>query len=176
MNFKKSLIVFRKELSELLRDRRTLFTNIILPVILYPLLFVGFSAIMSRQAGVIEKKGATIAYTDSLNQRDVKSIAMRDSLLAKIKSLDYVTLIPCPKTVQQLYEDKEIQAVLTISDSLTSSGLNTYKVYVQHDASNERGKMVFPRSRPRSRMWKRRLSSNVWWLIRSIPRFCPWWM
>ena len=143
MNFKKSLIVFRKELSELLRDRRTLFTNIILPVILYPLLFVGFSAIMSRQAGVIEKKGATIAYTDSLNQRDVKSIAMRDSLLAKIKSLDYVTLIPCPKTVQQLYEDKEIQAVLTISDSLTSSGLNTYKVYVQHDASNERGQMVF---------------------------------
>lgn len=57
MNFKKSLIVFRKELSELLRDRRTLFTNIILPVILYPLLFVGFSAIMSRQAGVIEKRG-----------------------------------------------------------------------------------------------------------------------
>ena len=63
--------------------------------------------------------------------------------MAKIKSLDYVTLIPCPKTVQQLYEDKEIQAVLTISDSLTSSGLNTYKVYVQHDASNERGQMVF---------------------------------
>lgn len=31
MNFKKSLIVFRKEFSELLRDRRTLFTTIILP-------------------------------------------------------------------------------------------------------------------------------------------------
>lgn len=143
MNFKKSLIVFRKEFSELLRDRRTLFTTIILPVILYPLLFIGFSAIMSRQAGVIEKRGATIAYTDSLNQRDAGSIAMRDSLLAKIKSLDYVTLIPCPKTVQQLYDDKEIQAVITISDSLTSSGLNTYKVDVQHDGSNERGQMIF---------------------------------
>lgn len=143
MNFKKSLIVFRKEFSELLRDRRTLFTTIILPVILYPLLFIGFSAIMSRQAGVIEKRGATIAYTDSLNQRDARSIAMRDSLLAKIKSLDYVTLIPCPKTVQQLYEDKEIQAVITISDSLTSSGLNTYRIDVQHDGSNERGQMIF---------------------------------
>ena len=49
MNFKKALVIFRKEILEMLRDRRTLFATIVLPVVLYPVLFIGFSAIMSRQ-------------------------------------------------------------------------------------------------------------------------------
>lgn len=56
MNSKKVMIVYRKELMEVLRDKRTLFTTLLLPVILYPLLIVGFNAIMARQTGVLEQK------------------------------------------------------------------------------------------------------------------------
>lgn len=56
MNFKKAFVIYKKEMLELFRDKRTLFTTIILPVILYPLLFAGFGAIMTRQADVLEKE------------------------------------------------------------------------------------------------------------------------
>ncbi|MCD8480491.1 MAG: hypothetical protein LRZ88_09905 [Candidatus Cloacimonetes bacterium] len=56
MNSKKVMIVYRKELMEVLRDKRTLFTTLLLPVILYPLLIVGFNAIMARQTACWSKK------------------------------------------------------------------------------------------------------------------------
>ncbi len=35
--------IFRKDLTETLRDRRTLFTTIVLPLVVYPLLFTAIS-------------------------------------------------------------------------------------------------------------------------------------
>lgn len=147
MNFSKAMIVFRKETAEMLRDRRTLFTTIILPVVMYPLLFMGFSAIMSRQAGVLEKRGATIAFQDSLSLRDGSNLAVRDSISRQLGAIPYTTLIPSPPLAQQLYAEKELQAIVTVSDSLTPSGLNTYQIKVQYDASNERGQLIFGKIR-----------------------------
>jgi sodium transport system permease protein len=49
MNFKHSLVIYRKELTEVLRDKRTIFTTFILPIILYPFIIIGFNSIMIRQ-------------------------------------------------------------------------------------------------------------------------------
>lgn len=143
MNFKKAAIVYRKEIAEMLRDRRTLFTTIVLPVIMYPLLFIGFSAIMSRQTSVIEKRGATAVYQDSISIRNESTLAVRDKILQDIDAIEYLTLMPSPPDAQKLYADKDIQAIVTLSDSLTASGLSTYKIKVQYDASGERGQMIF---------------------------------
>ncbi|HOL84207.1 MAG TPA: ABC transporter permease, partial [Thermoclostridium caenicola] len=40
MNWKHVMIVFKKELKDIVRDRKTLFTSIILPIFLMPLLFL----------------------------------------------------------------------------------------------------------------------------------------
>ena len=40
-------IVYRKELTEALRDRRTLITMFIVPLILFPLLSVGFGSMVA---------------------------------------------------------------------------------------------------------------------------------
>ncbi|MCL6480354.1 MAG: ABC transporter permease subunit, partial [Firmicutes bacterium] len=42
MNLRATSIVFRKELLDTLRDRRTLISSILLPTLLFPLLFLGF--------------------------------------------------------------------------------------------------------------------------------------
>ncbi|MEN8150010.1 MAG: ABC transporter permease subunit/CPBP intramembrane protease [Planctomycetota bacterium] len=47
-------LVFAKEMRDTLRDRRTLFISIVLPILLYPVLMIGFSQ-------VLMKKGADIA-------------------------------------------------------------------------------------------------------------------
>lgn len=143
MNFKKALIVYRKEILEMLRDKRTLFTTIVLPVIMYPLLFMGFSAIMSRQSDVLEKRGATIAFQDSLSMRDAPLLAFRDSVFARLGKMEYVTTIPSPPNVDSLFADKTILGVVTITDSMDATGQPKYRVKVKYDASSEQSRLLY---------------------------------
>jgi len=137
MNFKKTMVVYRKELLEVLRDKRTIFTTFILPVILYPLLIVGFNSIMMRQTTMLEERSATIAIRDSVNT-DVSRI-----LVQNLREIKKYNLIPYSATTPRLYEEKEIQAVVTIRDSLGSDGLQYYHVFIQYDKSKDQGRIVY---------------------------------
>ncbi len=137
MNFNKTLVVYRKEILEVLRDKRTIFTTFILPVILYPLLIVGFNSLMLRQTAVLMERGATIAVNDSINN-DVSRL-----LIGDFKALKNYTVLPYGKTSQTLYQSKDIQAIVSLKDSLNAQGMKYYHVYVQYDKSKEQGKMVY---------------------------------
>ncbi|MEW6358442.1 MAG: ABC transporter permease subunit/CPBP intramembrane protease [Planctomycetota bacterium] len=56
-------IVFQKELRVTLRDKRTLFVMLVLPVLLYPMLLIGFSKITARQLGKLKEQVFAIAIT-----------------------------------------------------------------------------------------------------------------
>ena len=137
MSFRKTMVVYRKELLEVLRDKRTLFTTLILPVLLYPLLIIGFNSLMSRQTTALEAQGAVVAVRDSVNNNVSKQIAH------DLSTLENYSLIPYTQSTPELYETKDIQAIITIRDSLASGGLQTYKIYIQYDKSKDRGKIVF---------------------------------
>lgn len=137
MNFKKVIIVFRKELMEVFRDKRTIFTTLLLPVILYPILIVGFNAIMARQSNVLEEQGATVAVCDSVQTAESMRI-IND--LSKIENFKF---IPASDSVQSLYQSKDIQGIVTIRDSITANGLKVYHVFVQYDAANDRSSMMY---------------------------------
>jgi sodium transport system permease protein len=141
MNFNKALIVFRKEILEMLRDKRTLFTTIILPVILYPLLFIGFSSIMSRQTRVLEERGAYIAVMDSVQDETSRK------LLKDLEGIENYTFQPYNSQTDSLYNARSINAVITITDSLTQTGLSTYKVDIRYDAAKQREQMIFAKLR-----------------------------
>ncbi len=143
MNFKKTLVIFRKEILEMLRDKRTLFTTIVLPVVLYPLLFIGFSGIMSRQTEVLEKRGAVVAILDSLSVRTADSEQVYKMILEDLKKTPYLTAIDAPPTLERLYSEKEIQAIMSVSDSLSANGLLTYKVGIRYDASGDEGRVLY---------------------------------
>ncbi len=53
--------VFRNELRGLVRDRRAFLTAVVLPVLLYPLLFVGMSKLETVSESRIEEKEVTVA-------------------------------------------------------------------------------------------------------------------
>ena len=141
MSFKKVLIVFRKELLEMLRDKRTLFTTLLLPLILYPLIFVGFSALMSRQTVKLEEKGATIAIADSV-QNEISSMISRE-----LSDIEHFSFLPYTSTMEQRFIDKDIQAILSISDSTSNDGLQLYKIDVRFDKSSEQGQMLIGKIR-----------------------------
>jgi sodium transport system permease protein len=54
-------IVYRKEMIDLLRDKRTLFGMILLPILLYPLLLIGLTQILAEQIGQIERQEFLVA-------------------------------------------------------------------------------------------------------------------
>jgi len=143
MNFKKAIIIYKKEMLELFRDKRTLFTTIILPVILYPLLFVGFSAIMRRQVDVLEKRGATIAFQDSLSIRTPETLAIRDSIYEDLNKIEHFKIIPAPSVVDKLYQEGELDAIVTLKDSLNATQKPVLKVFIRYDGSGEKGMMVY---------------------------------
>jgi hypothetical protein len=61
MRFAVVLEIFRKELTETLRDRRTLTMMIALPVLLYPLLMIGFGKLQVSQREATEERVSRIA-------------------------------------------------------------------------------------------------------------------
>ncbi len=137
MNFKKMLVVYRKETLEVLRDKRTIFTTFILPVILYPLLIVGFNSLMMRQTAVLEERGATLAVADQINTVESQN------LLKEIRQIKNYHLLPYTASSQELYRQKDIQAIITLRDSVAADGLKYYLISVQYDKSKEQGRMVY---------------------------------
>ncbi len=143
MNFKKAGVIFRKEILEMLRDKRTLFATIVLPVVLYPVLFIGFSSIMSRQTEVLEQRGATIALIDSIATGKPETRAAFELIRQNLDATPKLTLSSHPQNWARDYADKKIQAVVSVSDSLSPSGLLTYKVGIRYDASGDEGQVLF---------------------------------
>lgn len=54
--------IYQKEIRETLRDKRTLFLTLFLPVLLYPLLMLGMSQAVVLQLGNLEKKKSKIGF------------------------------------------------------------------------------------------------------------------
>jgi sodium transport system permease protein len=61
MRLRVVLVILRKELTETLRDRRTLTMMIALPVLLYPLLMIGFSKLQVSQREATEGRTSRVA-------------------------------------------------------------------------------------------------------------------
>jgi sodium transport system permease protein len=55
------LTILRKELTETLRDRRTLMMMVVLPVLLYPLMMIGFSKLQASQEEATAGRASTVA-------------------------------------------------------------------------------------------------------------------
>ncbi len=61
MQLKLVKTIYRKELRDILRDRRTLFVMVVLPLLTYPLLIIGFMQLMTLQIGRLAQKPLRLA-------------------------------------------------------------------------------------------------------------------
>ncbi len=98
-------IVYRKELTEALRDRRTLITTFLVPLLLFPLLSVGFGAMITALIG--KAKGETpkimiIGGEDSAN------------LVAGLKKVEKIEVVPLEADWKNQIVNKKIPLVVEI--------------------------------------------------------------
>jgi sodium transport system permease protein len=98
-------IVYRKELTESLRDRRTLITMFIVPLILFPLVSVGFGAAISVLVGKAKQERPHIMLIGGADSPDV---------VAGLMKLDKVEVVPLDPDWKNQIINKQVPAVVDI--------------------------------------------------------------
>jgi sodium transport system permease protein len=124
MSWRNIGIVYRKELLESLRDRRTLMSTILVPIVLFPVLTVGLGYAV---ANLIEEANRAPAKIVILGGRD--SPAVVDSL----KQAKNLIVVPASGNYVDLISSKKIRAAVEIPPGLQSATGGEYppvKIYI----------------------------------------------
>lgn len=98
-------IVYRKELTESLRDRRTLISTIVVPILMFPLLMVGFSFVAFRLVGAAKKEVPRVMILGGEDSPDVTNV---------LTKLSDVEVVPVAADYQEQISNKKIRAAVEL--------------------------------------------------------------
>jgi len=118
-------IVYRKELTDSLRDRRTLVSMIVIPLLLFPVMMLGFSYLAVKLVGQAKKEVPQIMV---LGGEDSPKV------MAGLRNLDTIEIVPpAPDYVEQI-SNKKIRAAVEIPKgfdaALERNEKTTIKIYM----------------------------------------------
>jgi sodium transport system permease protein len=98
-------IVYRKELTEALRDRRTLISTLIVPLVLFPILTAGLGAAVASLVGKAQEEIPRVMLRGGQDSPD---------LVAGLKKLDKIEIVPETPNWKNQIINKEVRAAIEI--------------------------------------------------------------
>jgi sodium transport system permease protein len=98
-------VVYRKELTEWLRDRRTLISSVLVPLLAFPLLMVGITALASVMVGNAEKEVPKVMILGGEDS---------PQLLERLRKLDTLSIVPYADNWKDQISNKDIRAAVEI--------------------------------------------------------------
>jgi sodium transport system permease protein len=118
-------VVYRKELTEALRDRRTLISTIVVPLLLFPVMIVGFASVASMLVDKAKEESPKVMI---LGGGDSPAV------IAELKKVEKVEIIPSAANWKDQVINKEVLAVVDIpqgfQSELTQQKEETVKIYI----------------------------------------------
>ena len=105
MNFTAIGVVYRKELTEWLRDRRTLISTVLVPLLAFPILMVGITALATVMIGNAEKEIPKIMILGGEDS---------PQLLESLNKSDQLKVVPYTANWKDQISNKEIRAAVQI--------------------------------------------------------------
>lgn len=105
MSARNVLIVYQKELTEALRDRRTLIATVIVPLVIFPLLSVGFGAMVGALISKAKEETPKVM---------LKGGEDSPTVVAGLKKLGKIEIIPLEPDWQAQIINKQVPAVIEI--------------------------------------------------------------
>jgi sodium transport system permease protein len=116
-------VIFLKEIRDTLRDRRTLFVMVILPLLLYPLLMIGVMQMTMLQMGRIEQKQSRVVFIGREHAGD---------LAVLVDSLPGITLMDSAGWRERIIKN-DLEATLSVpagfADSVAAGHIPAVDVY-----------------------------------------------
>jgi sodium transport system permease protein len=98
-------IVYRKELTEAIRDRRTVISTILVPLLLFPVLSVGFGSLAVMLVGKAKEEVPKVMLRGGEDSPDV---------VAGLKKLDKIEIVPETPDWKDQIINKEVRAAVEI--------------------------------------------------------------
>lgn len=111
MNLRNIAVVYRKELREALRDRRTLISSLLVPIVLFPLLTAGLGATVSMLIGKAKEEVPAVMI---LGGEDSPGI------LAELHSSKKIKIVPTNENWKEQIVNKDIRAAVEIPSGFQS--------------------------------------------------------
>jgi sodium transport system permease protein len=106
--------IFRKDLRETLRDRRTLFTTIVLPLVVYPLLFTAIASFTSNKRQELAALTARIAVWGPVPESAVQAVLQEKATLVDRQAV----APPSPEELaRKAVGEKKVDVVLLTADA-----------------------------------------------------------
>jgi sodium transport system permease protein len=117
-------IVYRKELTEALRDRRTLISTLLVPLLLFPLLSVGFGALAVTLVKKAEEETPKVMLLGGADS---------PAVLEALRTSKKIEVVPATSDWKDKIINKEIRAAIAIPDgfeaSLAQQNHQTIEIY-----------------------------------------------
>ena len=104
--------VYRKELTEWLRDRRTLISTVIVPLLLFPLLMVGFAVLAGSLVQKAKKETTKIMI---LGGEDSPKV------LEQLRAIKDTEIVPASTDWKEQISNKEIRAAVALPEKFQAS-------------------------------------------------------
>ena len=124
MNLHAVSIVYHKELTEWLRDRRTLISTVLVPLLAFPILISGMIALSTAMIGKAEKETSKIMIIDGEDS---------PGLLDRLRKIENLEIVPYASNWRDQISNKDIRAAVEIPKgfeaSLESGKAETIKIY-----------------------------------------------
>ena len=124
MSLRNILVVYRKELTDSLRDRRTLISMVVVPIVIMPLMTIGLGTVMVKMVG---KAMDEVPKVMILNGQD------SPKAFESLRALKGIEVVPADPDYKQEISDKKIRAAVDIPagfDAAVDRGdQTTVKIY-----------------------------------------------
>lgn len=119
--------IFKKEIIDILRDKRTLFMGIILPLILYPILMIVMTQIMTLSMSSMESEDINIAFDTNPN-KELRSIIENYT----DESTGHINIVNTKDYKEDLKEG-DIDAYVSIKGE---NKIENYNIYINSSKEN----------------------------------------
>jgi sodium transport system permease protein len=125
MSFRNVGIVYRKELTEALRDRRTLISTLLVPLLLFPVLTAGLGAAIASLIGKAKEEIPEVMIIGGSDSPEV---------VAGLQKLSKIKIVPTTPNYKEQIANKEVRAAVDIplnfQSDLAAQKAATVKIYV----------------------------------------------
>jgi sodium transport system permease protein len=124
MSLRNVVIVYRKELTEALRDRRTLITTFLVPLLMIPVMSAGFIGVMSMVLGKAKREKPKVMVLGGEDSPDV---------VGGLKQFSKIAVLPASPDWKERIVAKKIRAAVEIppgfQGKLSEHKAGTVKIY-----------------------------------------------
>lgn len=124
MNARNVGFVYRKELTEWLRDKRTLISTVLVPLLAFPLLMTGISALAVAVVGKAKNEKPSVMLLGGSDSPNI---------VEELRKLDDIGIVPTTSNWKEQISNKEVRAAVAIPDgfeaSLAKGEVKTVNIY-----------------------------------------------